>query len=33
MNAAQNLKDLGLKFLAEGSSVNADESLNGNHLQ
>ena len=33
MNAAQNLKDLGLKFLAEGSSVNADESRNGNHLQ
>ena len=33
MNAAMNLKDLGLKFLAEGSSVNADESRNGNHLQ
>lgn len=31
MNAAMNLKDLGLKFLAEGSSVNADESRNGNH--
>lgn len=32
MNAAQNLKNLGLKFLAEGSSVNADEGRNGNHL-
>ena len=32
VNAAMNLKDLGLKFLAEGSSVNADESRNGNHL-
>ena len=32
-NAAQNLKDLGLRFLAEGSSVNADVSRNGNHLQ
>jgi putative transposase len=32
MNAAMNLKDLGLKFLAEGSSVNADESRNDNHL-
>ena len=32
-NAAQNLKDLGLRFLAEGSSVNADASRNGNHLQ
>ena len=33
VNAAQNLKDLGLRFLAEGSSVNADASRNGNHLQ
>lgn len=32
-NAAQNLKDLGLRFLAEGSSVNADASRNDNHLQ
>ena len=32
-NAAQNLKDLGLKFLAEGSWVNADASRNDNHLQ
>ena len=29
----KNLKDLGLRFLAEGSSVNADASRNGNHLQ
>lgn len=33
MNAAQNLKYLGLRFLAEGSSVNAAERRNGNHLQ